>query len=86
MGAEYHGWWGMGGFPVMPFLFLIFIGVCIFMVFRGGMMCGMGGTHGQSDAQPRADTVETSLDILKKRYARGEIGKEEFEKIKEDIE
>jgi putative membrane protein len=29
---------------------------------------------------------ENALEILKKRYARGEIGKEEFETIKKDIE
>ena len=29
---------------------------------------------------------ESSLDILKRRYARGEIAKEEFERMKKDLE
>lgn len=30
--------------------------------------------------------AESPLDILKKRYARGEISKEEFERMKRDLE
>jgi putative membrane protein len=33
-----------------------------------------------------AGSGESGADILKKHYAKGEIGKEEFERIKKDIE
>jgi putative membrane protein len=36
------------------------------------------GSHGQK-------SEETALEILKKRYARGEINKEEFEEKKRDL-
>jgi len=34
----------------------------------------------------KAGSPETPLEILKKRYARGEITKEDFDRLKKDLE
>jgi putative membrane protein len=73
-----HGWpmmnyWHGGG--IMWILILILIGVVIYFVVQSSRSKGTGGSP-----------PETPLDILKKRYARGEITKEEFDKMKQDLE
>lgn len=70
-----HGWgWGMGfgSFGMIIFLVLIILGIVYFikLVTRG---------------RKKEEKEETALEILKKRYAKGEINKEEFEAKKKDI-
>lgn len=71
--------WGCGmgwPWPIMMFVFWIaMVGGFVFIARR--LTSAQRGRGGASD--------ESALDILKKRYAKGEVGKDEFEKIKKDI-
>ena len=72
-----HGWWHLwwlGGGLIWLF-FVILVTVVVYLVWRG--------------TRPRTGNAppgETPLDILKKRYAKGEITAEEFGKMKKDLE
>ena len=55
-------------------LLLIVIGVVIYLVMNRS-----------SHQQFFSNESETPLDILKKRYARGEITREEYEQMKQDV-
>lgn len=73
----YHGphMWNFGGWMFLgPLMFIVFIAAivaAVVVIFRW-----LGGSHG---AAPPSPPGKTPLDILKERYARGEIDKEEFE-------
>ncbi|MFO7767631.1 MAG: SHOCT domain-containing protein [bacterium] len=76
-----HGWglWGMGGW--MWLFWIIVLGAVVWGVLaalRGGERPGGMGTG--------TEDVRTPLEILKERYARGEIDREEFEERKEALE
>jgi putative membrane protein len=66
--------WGMGFGWIFMVLFwaLIIMGIVFLIKLVSG-----GSKAGKKE--------ETALDILKKRYAKGEIGREEFEEKKKDL-
>lgn len=78
-----HGWgmggdFGMGFGMIISVLFWVLVIVGVVLLVR---WLGAGASQ-----QPSAPRPETPLDVLKKRYARGEIGKEEFEEKKRDLQ
>lgn len=66
--------WGMGFGWIFMVLFwaLVILGI-VYIVQTISRRSGQSGTE------------ETPLDILKKRYAKGEISKEEFGRMKDDL-
>ena len=82
-----NGYYGgmMGGFGgysmifMMPIglIILVIIGYAIWRGFGWGGGCGHNGHYGGYD--------ENAMEILQRRYARGEISKEQYEQMKKDL-
>ncbi len=68
-----YGWW-WGGAVHMLLFWIVLILVIVALA---------KWIFGRSGDAPRG---KSALDILKERYARGEIGKDEFEQKKRDLE
>ncbi|MDT8285407.1 MAG: SHOCT domain-containing protein [Thermovirgaceae bacterium] len=72
--------WGshmMYGFPGGMFMMmLLFLGVAVLFYFA---------FRKHSESRPAEFTRETPMEILKRRFAKGEISKEQFEEMKKDL-
>jgi len=70
----------MGGYGAMFFIPLIFI------VLLGLIVWAVVGAHPKTDGSNDPDSkLDTPLHNLKRRYAQGEIDKEEYERKKRDL-
>ena len=75
--------WHWGGMWIFPMLMFVVMIIFFFGFFgRGGCRSPWWGTK---EHHREGGETDSALDILKKRYAKGEITKEEFEQVKKDI-
>ncbi len=71
-------WYGMMGFGGG---WMILIGIVII----GLIIWGVVALTRRGSSRPNAGENQDPLDIAKKRFAKGEISKKEFEQIKKDL-
>lgn len=69
-----NGWLFFGGIGMLVF-WVVIITLVVLVMKRF--------THTAGDT--RSDLRENPLDILKRRYARGDISKEDYERMKDDL-
>jgi putative membrane protein len=87
-GGDGVGWW-----VIFPIIFMTFMLIMMFMAMRGGGPMGMmggGHRHGADDeaearGRDRREASETPLEVAQRRYASGEISREEFQRIRDDL-
>ncbi len=77
-------WWGpMWFFPmVVPIIMVFALALYLYWMFGRS---GIRPPWHDDRAYSQGGSTESALEILKKRYAKGEITKEEFEQIRRDI-
>jgi putative membrane protein len=73
----YGWWWGFGILHMLLYWGVLILAIVLLVKWL------FGRSGGGISYQPPA---KAALDILKERYARGEIGKDEFEQKKRDLE
>ena len=69
---------------IFPMIMMIIMLVVVFGIFKRGSF-GPPWSHGGGRHHSESPGLETPLEILKKRYAKGEITKEQFDQMKNDI-
>lgn len=75
MMSGHDSWMGFGS----GYMWLIWLLILVVVIWA--VRTGLDNRRGSTD-----DTAESALDILKKRYASGEISDEEFHRRRDELE
>lgn len=75
------GWGFMGGGFIYTVLFWALVGLLIVVLIKGAKHDGHWEHH-----EGHTEDSKKPLDILKERYAKGEVSKKEYEEMKKDLE
>ncbi|MEE8291613.1 MAG: SHOCT domain-containing protein [Candidatus Tectomicrobia bacterium] len=78
-----HMMWGSWGIGMMIMMFLFWAVMIVGIVFLIRWLINAGHPSRQGSTRPSS---ESALDILKKRYANGEINKQEFDEIRQNLQ
>jgi putative membrane protein len=76
------GWGWMPWGWIFPLIFLVLMVVFMVFLMRGGM--GSGPMSG--DSRKTLGSAETPQAALDRRYAQGEITREEYQQMRKDLE
>ena len=69
-------WHGVYWMWIFPLIFLVLFALFIFRG-RGSLMCG---------GDRRQDRVENAREVLDRRYAQGQISREDYQRMRKDLE
>jgi putative membrane protein len=86
--AYAHSWYHTGGHGgwvgmlVGPFMMILWIALAIAVVLLVLRLFGIGARKATAERTPPRQTTDTALDILRRRFAGGEIDAETFDAMK----
>jgi len=81
MGPMEHPFFWWGGMWLFPTLLLVGVVLVAYLIVRQG---GVGQAR-ESSRAGGTETQGSAMEILKRRYAQGEITREEFKEMKKDL-
>jgi putative membrane protein len=85
----WHGWdmgFGWGGWLIGGLMMLLLWGGAITLVYFAIRALTRSGGEQAEGGGSGIRSSESALGILQKRYARGEISREEFREMKQDLD